>query len=351
VSLALLEGIGDEKLTVDARVTLLRVLPAVGRYESVRPVAKLLSTTKNVRLREASRAALEAIPVVTAVKPLRDAMKTATGDFRVALVRSLGKRQDSLSVGLLLALTTSDERPLRLAVIAALAEIGDRSAHDVIESAVATATPEDRDAILTSYTRYAWRLGETAEGGASRRVFLKLTHMEKKWRVAGIEGLARAGIRKEAPLLLAFLDHADESTRLAARDALKKLRGSAQAIATIAVNSKTPVERRRELIDVLAARKDVAGVARFIVQGSSDPSASVRESSARALARLDVKTAGSQLIALLADGEASVREATSKALAVWNVDGARAFLESQRDMTTSDDVRRSLTLILERRKD
>jgi len=349
VSLALIEIAGNTTLSDVTRVSALQVLPRVGRYEAVRPVAGMLKS-ENPKLRDAARQSLEALPVPTATKPLRDALKTATGEFRVALVQSVGKRQDSLSVGLLLPMATSEERALRLAALAALAEIGDRSAKDVIDAAVANVTADDRDAVLASFTRFAWRLRETSEGGASRRAFLKLAELEGKWCVAGIEGLGKTGVRREVPLLLSFLDSEDETIRNAARQALGVLRGSAQDIAAIVDTADTPLARRAELLDVLALRKDASRVADSIVKASHHHAPEVRGSAAGALARLDVDTAGARLMALLADADASVKKRTSKVLVMWKADGAHAFLEKQRDATPDAGLRASLEAILEARK-
>ena len=350
VSLALIEIAGNTTLSDVTRVSALQVLPRVGRYEAVRPVAGMLKS-ENPKLRDAARQSLEALPVPTATKPLRDALKTATGEFRVALVQSVGKRQASLSVGLLLPKATSDEeRALRLAALAALAEIGDRSAKDVIDAAVANVTADDRDAVLASFTRFAWRLRETSEGGASRRAFLKLAELEGKWCVAGIEGLGKTGVRREVPLLLSFLDSEAETIRHAARQALGVLRGSALDIAAIVDTADTPLARRAELLDVLALRKDASRVADSIVKASHHHAPEVRGSAAGALARLDVDTAGARLMALLADADASVKKRTSKVLVMWKADGAHAFLEKQRDATPDAGLRASLEAILEARK-
>ena len=347
LSKTLLETIARDELKLSTRIALLDFLPRVASYEAVRPVALLLSSKRDPGLRDAARQALEDLPVVTALKPLREALDSARGEFRLAIIQSLGKRQDSLAVGKLLPLAEGENPAVRLVSLGALAEIGDRSAFDTIETAVNNTTPENRESILTSYTRFAWRLRETREGGASRRIFLRLCTMESRWSLEGVGGLAKAGVKKDLPVLLSLLDRNTDTDsekapemRKACLDALKELRGAGKALGAVILDPETAVARRQDLLGVLAARKDVMKATKAIVQSATDVAAEVRMASIHALVKLDVDTAGEALIKLALDSTLTVRHEATKALRDWKAEGAREFLKEK--AKASEELRKLL---------
>ena len=193
VSQALIQALESETLSVDAKRTVIRRLGQVGQWEAVRPLSKVLD--ESPELREAARRALEANPTPMSLRALRNALEKAEGDFKAALIRSVGARHDLLSVGPLLAVARGDNPEHQMVALRALAKIGERSGLYALSEAMQTTKNEsERDTLREIYVTFAWSLIENEEGGAARRIFIQLIETGGRWQAPGLVGLGKTGI-------------------------------------------------------------------------------------------------------------------------------------------------------------
>jgi HEAT repeat protein len=241
----------------EARLQVIEKLQLIGRDESVPSLARLLENPGDRRLWDAARRALEANPAPQAVRALRKACSSAEGEFRAAAIQSLGARRDSLSVGQLLDDAKSDDGAVRMAALWALSRIGDRSATDLFEEALGRGGPE-LPRVRELYLALADSMREGEEGGAARRIYLRVLESGAGDRATALVGLGRAGLPSDLPVLLAALKSDDPRVRGGAREGLALLRGPATTRAIAAQLGSAGPDLRPVLARVLGLRADPA---------------------------------------------------------------------------------------------
>jgi len=291
-----------------------RQLQVIGKEESVAPLAALLTETTPEHLRDAARRALEANPAPQSVRAIRKAYAAASGSFRAALIQSLGMRKDTLCVGELMEDAASEDRTVRMAAFDALSRIGDRSAVEVFESSLEKGGPDSRE-IRTVYLRLADSMIDSEERGAARRIFLQALRYGPIERLAGLEGLGRAGLPVDAPVLLEALSDPDPKARGAARDALAVMRAATKPLADRLVEAKQPgrAALRRDIAIVLGRRGDPAAAAALIA-ALKDVDTAVRAAAVEAIGKTGGEGAAQAVLAALSSDEEAIRRAAARAL-------------------------------------
>lgn len=346
-ALALAGALDQEGLAAAAKVLAARRLGQIGRFEAVSALSRLLDARVEAELRDAARRALEANPTFPALRALREAMEASEGEFKAALIRSLGNRRDLLSVGPIASYARSDDKAIRRAAFCALAEIGDRQGQDSFEEALGEARGEELEELLEIYVRLAWRLLENGEGGAARRIFLQLLLREGRWRCAGLEGLGKAGIPGEVPKVVAALEDPDAKVRQAALEALASLRGATPALVQRleAAGEKEAVP----LLEILGKRRDAAALP-AILKKAAEAGDPVRLAAVEALAEIGGSDAVAPLAARLEDGSAVVRGAAERALSELAAKDLGDTLAERWRSAGSPEARAALVRIFGRRR-
>jgi len=168
VSKALAEKLGKDVLMQASRYVV-RQLGLIGDKEAVPALARLLKS-RDALLREETRRALQRIPSEAASIALRKAIPGAKGDFRIALVISLGARRDAGSVDLLLKEARKEDEGLRTAAVEALGRIGDARATPLIEAAMKRGFQRARQRAANALLILADNLATKGEKDAANRI-------------------------------------------------------------------------------------------------------------------------------------------------------------------------------------
>ncbi len=349
---ALVEALGREDLPASAQLWVVRRLGQIGQYEATRPLERLLGDASNPALRDEARRALEAIPTIPALRALRKALASAEGEFRGAIIRSLGQRRDLLSVGPILDIARSGPPELRLVALEALAEIGERSALDALVEALESAEGDARERLLEIYVRFAYRLKENQEGGAARRIFIRLMEMGGRWRVAGLVGIGQTGIPSEVPAVMKAVEDDDPAVRAAALTALESLRGGLPAI--VERLDDAPPALRAGLIRALGRRRDAATDERAIdalIAATGSTHDGVRAAALGALANVRGERAANAFVELLGAGDESVRGAAERAISAATFRDAGVAVAGALGDAKEASTRAALLRVLGRRGD
>lgn len=242
---------------VAVQLLLLGELERLGKGEVVPALAKLLAPGNDAALREGARRALEANPHVNAKRELRKALQGAEGALRIGIVNSLGVRRDILATGDLISLAEDPQIELRLAVLDALASIGEISAVTVLEAALETATDETRSRVQRAYLRLGDALVRNNERGAARRVYDRAMGFGLGEQAAALLGLAGAGLQSEVGRIAELLGAPDPVLRGAARDAAALMPGPAMTDAVLVeLGKRSTPAARIELMSLLGHRGD-----------------------------------------------------------------------------------------------
>jgi HEAT repeat protein len=314
VAQALIEVLGAE-LPASAKVWLIRRLGLIGQYEAVRPLEVYLAPGQPRELRDAALEAIAINPTTPALRALRNALEKADGELKGAVMRALGARRDLLSVGPILDIARGGDAELQRIAFASLADIGERSALDTFTQTIDQKSGGERDELLELYVRYAYRLQENGEGGAARRIFLRLLELGGRWRIAGIIGLGKTGIPSEAPVVLGALDDADPALRAAALEALTTLRGALDGIFKRLESAPAPLQAA--LLEVLA-RRDDAGSSPLLLaavdKAIASKDAAVQIAAVEVLAKVRGEAAATRLIVLLDSDSPAAQAAALRAL-------------------------------------
>ena len=249
------------KLTNDTpvaiQVLLIEQVGGLGKYEAVRPLGKILADeSADPLVRESTRRALEAIPVVTVKKALRDALGKASGTLRIGILRSLGTRRDSLAVQHMLEAAEDDDVEVRLAAIEAMALVGEISSVGTVEKALGRYEGVALLRVRRAYLRLADSLVENSERGTARRIYDRAMSLGTAESCAALIGFARAGLQSEVQRIVGLTASEDPELRGAALEAAAILPGPNMTKALRAAFEKAEDEAvRRSLEEVLARRE------------------------------------------------------------------------------------------------
>ena len=136
---------------------LIRQLQLTAGDEAVKALSRYL---KGPRLCDPAAQALLAIGTPKAEKAMRKALKSASGDRRIVLVRALGEMRSREAVALIMPLAYVEEGRLRQVALFALANIGDPAAEEALVRYPLIATPYERSRAPSLLLLYARRLAE-----------------------------------------------------------------------------------------------------------------------------------------------------------------------------------------------
>ena len=326
VATALTKALERDDLPPFTKQRLLQLIGQIGSYESVRPVTKFLGDT-NPDIRRAALHALESNPTVPAVRALVSSLDDAEGELKTALIQSLGRRRYSLAVGPIMEVARSSKGALRLTALRALAEIGARSSLDVLVETLERSNNDERDELLEVYVRYAYRLKEEANGGAARRIFIDIVKYGGRWRVTGLLGIGRMGVRLEVPTIVEALGDGGLAVRAAAIEALASLRGGLKTVLARLVDASPQLTI--QLLDVLGRRRDARGkdnVVTAIVESSSEGAVDLKTAAITALRRLGGPESIRRILVELDNSNDAIRGKAARALADPKLVGAGDFV-------------------------
>jgi len=290
-------------LPVGARHRVLRCLALAGKDEAVPTLADLL---RDRDVREMARWALERIPGDAAGKAIVDALDYADGEFRAALIKTIGIKRYAAANFALIMEANSDDPNIRMEAIDALGRIGLRPSERTVFNAMKTESERDRRRAINDYLRLAEAQLDSPQAAAKmyeRLLRLSTTEWQK---CAALVGLGRAGLTDSIQTALPYLGDESKQVRGSATACLASIPGNdADRALADAMRGANPMVRSG-LVRVLAARGDPQSVP-AIRKSLKDRSAEVRVAALDVLGQLDDPSFESTLLEAAQKGSDETR--------------------------------------------
>jgi len=240
----------SDKAAYPAKQFVCRMLRRMGTKASVPALSALLI---DKQLSHMARFALTRMSCPEAGAALRDAIAKTSGDLRIGIVDSIGRRRDTGDIPALAKLL--EDRETALAAIRALGNIGGREAFKALARAKVPSdlSAEMEDAMLKcADTMFA--NGEDA--GIYDTLFRPGS--PKMIRIAALRGIVLAKKEKAVGRLLELLKGEDEDLAKAASKYIIETPGSAMTRALAAALGDLDTGPRTRLLDLLSERGDKA---------------------------------------------------------------------------------------------
>ena len=337
----------ESNAPVEQKKQACRELWKVGTAKSVPALSALLD---NPKLSHMARYALEPMPCPEAGEALRKALGNTTGELKIGIVNSLGRRQDSDAVGALIPLLQKGDIELVRAVAIALGRIATGPALDALKRFRSDPDKELAPIAADASLRAVQQLLESGRLQAASRICSDLTRGEwpEHVRMAARNGLWKAQPAKAAARLQDALSGNDSTLRgLAAHFlAVSADHGTVAQVAE-ALPDLPPAGQAR-LLDALGSRRDISGRSTALEALNSDH-LTVRLGAVKLLGQSDKAQDVAVLSDLLDAENQRIRQAAASSLRDFQADEAnRAMLSALESATSSE--RASLIEILSDRK-
>ena len=339
---------------------LLEELLWIGGEESVAALSRLVLD------KELHDFAIRALVNVKASAPLRAALPKAKGRNRTALTQALGALRDGKAVTEMLPDVTHPDRDLRLAAMAALANIGDAAAVEPMLKAMAVESAYERSQVINSLLSLAQRLGEAGEKQGAERICRHLLktcgEREFHYRCGALIALAQAVGGDAMDDVLTAMSSENPTLRAAGLQAAVTMPGAKATALWVSRMKGADAARRVAILGLLARRGDPAALP-AILEAAKDPDESVRVAALnaagpagdeRAVAPLTAALTGKSGAESIAARRALLRipgEGATAAMAKAIPDASPALRTLLLDLLASRDGKAHLDVILACTKD
>ncbi len=321
------------------KVTACRALVLTGTAAAVPVLARLLDDEKLAHL---ARYALEPIPDPSVDVALRAALDRLDGRRLVGVIGSLGVRHDTEATGALIKRLQHADGEVVQAAARALGQLGVPAAVEALQTALPSATADNRPAFVEGLLRGAEALQasgrepDRAQALAIYDALRALPQAPHQFRAAALRGAVL--LRQDAglPLLLEALRGADGALVAAAARTALELPGAAVETALAAELGKLPADTQILVASVLGRRRAAAAAPALTALARSG-AAPARVAAIRALAEIGDASAALLLVALQKDPVPEVAQAAKETLAALagpQVDAAVMALLADPDVVT-----------------
>lgn len=242
----------------DVKIFLISQIQLAGKREAVKPLGKFL---KDSKLCGPAARALVAIRTSDAEGVFIKALGRAPLANKINVVQALGELRSAAAVKKIMPFASMANENLRLAALAALANIGDVAALPALEKITVTASPYDRAKAASLYLLFGQRLWESGKKDAAEKIcrdFIKNSTAagESQVRASALSLLARILGPDILDVLLEAVDSADSPFRQRALEIADSIPGEAATARWIEKISKTQPEAQAEIIAMLGRRGD-----------------------------------------------------------------------------------------------
>jgi HEAT repeat protein len=244
----------------EVKAFLIHQVQLVGGERSVAPLTALLA---DERLCEPATQAMLAIRTPSAIAAFETALPSATDATRVTIIQALGVVRSKTVVAQFLPLATSEDATTRRAALAALANIGDPAAGDVLAKAAQADTPYERSLGTSWYLLYARRLADAGDKAPCEAICRDLLATRTRPEDAYAQSAALstlAGVIGDAVQsdLLAVMDSPNRGLRGTALKLAGRVAGGEATAQWVAKLGQTPPEVKVEILSMLADRGDIS---------------------------------------------------------------------------------------------
>jgi len=168
-----------------------RELSIIGTEQSVPTLAKMLVDEETSDM---ARYALERIPGSAVDDALRGALRKARGNARIGIINSLGQRRDKKAVRNLSRMLGRPDQEMAIAAAAALGQIADSKAAEVLAEAKNKAEGKLLSVVLDAYLKCADQLVADGNKIGAMAIYkdLQKAGMPKPIRTAALTGMINA---------------------------------------------------------------------------------------------------------------------------------------------------------------
>ena len=293
--------------TLAGKQFICKQLSMIGSEEAVPTLAKMLTETETSDM---ARYALERIPGATVDSALRKVLHETSGKIKVGIINSLGQRRDLRSVADLGLLIDDSDPTIAGAAAAALGQIADDQAAEILEAAKDKSSGKLRLQVLEAYLRCAERFvsgGQQMQAGA---IFKQLYMPGEPTRIRSpaLRGMVQADPENAGKIILEVLRNGDPKMLSVAIGLVRGIPTTEEMREMAVELTDLTVASQVQLLTALADRGDPAFYSTVIDATQSDHE-EIRIAALKALATLGDHSN----VAMLARVAASDRGAESKA--------------------------------------
>jgi HEAT repeat protein len=261
--------------------------------------------------------------------------------MQAALLRELGDRGDVAAKPAVLAAAKSDQEPVRVAALGALAGVGEAADALVLAQTAAATEGRIRDTARASLDRMVAK-------GADEAMQTAMAGGEIKVRLELIRALGARHAPAALPAIMKAAEDADAGVRVEAMRALEAMADEKSVDLLVRLitspkqdNEREPAERALAAVCARAADKDA--LAATLVKALGGASGPAKAALLRPLARLGGEKAFAPVRAALGDADAGVKDTAIRVVAEWPDDAA---LEDMIALAKSDPKESNQVLAL-----
>lgn len=284
-----------------------------GSSKAVPDLAKLLP---DQRMSSWARIALETIPGDAADEALRSAAGSLDGILLVGTINSIGVRQDSKAVDLLITRLQDKDALVASAAAVALGRIGNAAASNSLRQALAGAPAGVRSAIAEGCVLCAERLLSAGDSAEATAIYdqVRKADVPKQRIIEATRGAILARNQEGIPLLLEQFRSSDKRMFQLALGTVREFPGGAidKALATELATAKP--DRAALMIQAMADRPDTVVLAAVLKAAGSGPK-QVQLSAIDALRRVGDDSCLTTLLEIAIGSDAELARTAKETLA------------------------------------
>ncbi len=285
------------------KITACRLLSFVGTKDAIAPLAALLG---DEQLSHMARYGLEPIPEAAVDDALRNALTKLKGRPLVGVIGSIGVRRDVKAVEPLKTMLMRHDLDddVTSAIVRTLGKIGNSEASEILQTALAHTSDENRLAVCEGLFRCAEALLSKDQSDDAITIYDKLLELDSphQVRAGALRGAILARRRGGLRLLRQHLRSNDYILFSAAVQTAQELPGSGVTRALTAELNKLPADNQILVIQTLGKRADAAASPALFALARRGAK-SVRVAAIRSLSQIGDASAVPVLVELLNDAQ------------------------------------------------
>ncbi|MDG2224212.1 MAG: HEAT repeat domain-containing protein [Rubripirellula sp.] len=284
-----------------------------GTSQAVPELAELLP---NEQLSSWARIALEAIPGEESSKALRAAAESLDGRLQVGMINSIGARQDSQAVELLITHLQDEDAEVASAAAVALGKIGGEPATKSLRQALKSAPADVRSAVAEGCILCAERLHASGDSATAVEVYDEICSADVPQQriIEATRGAILARDQDGIPMLMETFRSPDKKMFQLALGIVREFPGSEVDQAVADELAKATPQRAALMIQAMADRPDTVLLAE-VLKAATEGDKLVRMSAIDALRRVGDPSCLAPLMNAVSDDDAELASAAKQTLA------------------------------------
>lgn len=309
-------------------------LSVLGTERSVAPLTKLLADPETADI---ARYALERIPGPAVDEALHQALASSTGNVRVGIINTLGRRGDESVVPRLVALLEGSDPALVNAAAAALGHIANQEARDGLRRSFATLSGDSHRHVIDAYLECAGKALKQGEETQAEEMYRTVYERNEplQVRVAALTGMIRSAGNDADQLVLRELRNGEPPVQ----SAVIRLVGTLPDLGNINAIAGTlhhlPEQQQVQLLTALGERGDPAARP-AVTQAAASDKQPVRIAALKALATVGDASAVEPLARAIARDEGEESEVARESLSL--LPGTEVNATIVREISTAEPV-------------